>query len=109
MDVGDSELIFISGQIPKGSDGMVISDNIEKQTECVFERLSVILAEAGAAFEDVVKLNMYLVDMSEFEKVSAIRNKYVLNSQPAATTIGISATVSKGCRIEVDAIAVKKK
>lgn len=107
-DLGSAEIIFITGQIAKDQDGKVVGiGNIEKQTEYIFERIKTILEETGATIDDLVKVTIYLVKMEEFEKVSAVRNKYLKKSKPAATTIGITATVSKGCDIEIDAIAIK--
>ena len=110
VDVGGSEMLFIAGQIPKDKNGDVVSkDDITVQTECVFERINLILKEAGATIEDIVQVRAYLTDMSDFEKFSVVRNKYLGNIKPAATTIGISDTVTDGCKIEIDAIAIKKK
>ena len=109
VDVGNSEMIFITGQIAKDQGEIISKGDIEKQTEYVFERIIKILKEAGATIDDLVKVNIYLVNMADFEKVSAIRNKYLKNSKPAATTVGITATVAEGCDIEIEAIAVKKK
>jgi reactive intermediate/imine deaminase len=110
IDIGDSEMIFISGQIPKNEKGEIVGkDNIVEQIEYTFGRLKSILEEAGALFDDLVQVNTYLTDISEFEEFSKIRNKYLKNAKPAATTVEISATAFAGCRIEIDAIAIKKK
>jgi len=109
-DLGESEIIFLMGVIAKGDDGKVVGPgDIEKQAEFIFERIKAILADAGATIDDLVKVNIYLVNMTDFEKVSVIRNKYLKDSKPAATTIGITPTVAEGCDIEIEAIAVKKK
>lgn len=107
-DLGSAEIIFTMGVIAKGDDGKVVGD-IEKQTEFIFERIKTILADAGATTQDLVKVNIYLVNMEDFEKVSTIRNKYLEDSKPAATTVGITGTVAEGCDIEIEAIAIKKK
>lgn len=110
VDVGDSEMIFIAGIIPKNSSGEVVGKgDIVKQAEFVFKHIILILKEAGATIDDLVKVNTYLTDIKEFEKFSVVRNKYLQSSKPAATTIEISSTVSNGCMIEIDAIVVKKK
>ncbi len=109
-DFGKSEMIFITGQIAKDENGEIVgAGDIEKQTKCIFERIKVILSEAGATIDDLVKVNIYLTKMEEFEKVSAIRNEYLKDSKPAATTVGITGTVAEGCDIEIDAIAIKNK
>lgn len=56
VEVGDAKLIFTTGQIALDKDGSIVApDDIEKQTEFVFESLQDILKEAGASLDDVVK------------------------------------------------------
>lgn len=111
VDVGNAEMIFVTGQIAKNESGHIVGEgDIEVQTRYVFDKVLEILAAAGATVDDFVQVNTYLVDFrKDFEKVSAIRNEYLKNVKPAATTIGIVATPFEGCNVEIDAIAVKKK
>ncbi|NTW30494.1 MAG: RidA family protein [Candidatus Moranbacteria bacterium] len=111
FDDGVSETIYISGLLPKDAEGKVVGiDDIEAQARCVFDKMIAILEEAGADLNDLVKVNMYLVHFErDFEKVSAVRNEYLMESRPAATTVGITATATEGCDIEIDAIAMKRK
>lgn len=111
FDVGEAEMIFVSGLLPKDELKNVVGEgDIEAQTRCVFEKMITILKEAGADLDDLVKVDIYLVDMKrDFEKVSAIRNGYLMESKPAATTVGITSTMTDGCDIEIDAVAMKRK
>lgn len=110
VDVGDSEMLFITGQIAKNEKGEIVGKgDFAKQTEYVFEKVIAILEEAKMDITDLVKVNIYLTDMSKFEKVSSVRDKYLMESKPAATTIEIKATTTVSCDVEIDAIAVKKK
>ncbi len=110
VDVGDSEMLFVSGQIPKDEKGEVVGiGDYTKQTEYVFEKLITILDEAGMALRDVVKVNIYVADMEEFEKVSSVRNTYLKDAKPASTAVEIKRIVTKGCDVEIDVIAIKKK
>lgn len=110
VDVGDSEMLFITGQIAKDENGEIVGvGDIGRQTEYVFKKVISILLEAGMDLNDLVKVNIYLTNMDEFEKVSAVRNKYLNESKPASTTVQINGTTTKGCDLEIDAIAIKKK
>ena len=110
VDIGDSEMLFVTGQIAKDPRGEVVGKgDVVKQTEYIFERLITILSEAGMDLVNLVKVNIYLTDMSEFEKVSVIRNRYLEKSKPASITVGIERTATIGCDIEIDAAAIKKK
>ncbi len=110
VDVGDSEMILVTGQIAMDKDGNAVApDDIEKQTEFVFESIQKILNEAESSLDDVVKVVVYVTRMSDFSKISPIRNKYLANSKPVSTLIEINKTVKEGCDIEIDIIAIKKK
>ncbi len=110
VDVGDSEMIFVTGQIAMDKNGNAVApDNIEAQTEFVFESIQNILREAASSLDDVVKVVIYVTRMDDFAKISPIRNKYLANSQPVSTLIEINRTVKPGCDIEIDVIAIRKK
>ena len=104
-------MIFVSGLLPKDEQKNVVGEgDIETQARFVFEKLTTILKEAGVGPVDLVKVNIYLVDMKrDFETVSTVRNGYLMESKPAATTVGITRTMTDGCDIEIDAIAMRKK
>ncbi len=110
VGVGDSEMIFVTGQIAMDKDGNPVApNNIVKQTEFIFENISTILQEGGATLDDVVKAVIYVKDVSKFKDISAVRNRYFEKSKPVSTLVEISATVKEGCDIEIEVIAIKKK
>ena len=109
VDVWDSKLIFVTWQIAQDSSWNVISEDIEKQTEYVFEIINTILKEANSSLDDVVKVQIFLTDMNDFAKVSPIRNKYLANSKPASTLVEVNKLVKEWCKIEIEVIAIKNK
>jgi 2-iminobutanoate/2-iminopropanoate deaminase len=110
VDVGDSEMIFVTGQIAMDKDGNAVApDNIVKQTEFIFENIKTILQEGGATLDDVVKAVIYVTNITKFKDISAVRNRYFEKSKPVSTLVEIRATVKEGCDIEIEVIAVKKK
>lgn len=110
VDIGDSELLFVTGQIAMDKDGNAVAPNdITKQTEFIFENINKILIEGNLSIDDVVKAVIYITDMSKFKEVSAVRNKYFVNSKPVSTLVEISKTVKEGCDIEIEVIAIKEK
>jgi 2-iminobutanoate/2-iminopropanoate deaminase len=106
VPVGDARLIFVTGQIPIDSEGNLVSDDIETQTRFVFERIASILEAGNASMLDVVKAQIFLTDMSDFAKVSAIRNQYFDEARPVSTLVEVSALVREGCKVEVEVIAI---
>lgn len=109
VDVGDKEMIFVTGQIAQDKNGNVVCEDIEGQTEYVFECIQKILKEADSSLDDVVKAQIFLTDINDFSKVSPIRNKYFANSKPVSTLVEVNSLVKKGCKIEIEVIAIKEK
>ena len=73
----------------------------------MFENLQAALDAAGATWADVVKLNYYLVDVSELTAVRAIRDEYVKTDHPPASTlVEVSRLFREDVLIEIDAVAI---
>lgn len=110
IDVGDSEMIFVTGQIAMDKDGNAVAPgDFTKQTEFIFQNIQGILQEGGVSLDDVVKAVIYVTDISKFSEISAVRNTYFANSKPVSTLVEISKTVKEGCDVEIEVIAVKSK
>ncbi len=110
VDLGNTEIIFTTGQLALDKNGKVVAPNdIAAQTEFVFESLQKILKEANSSLDDVVKATIFVTDMDDFKLVSPIRNKYFKISKPVSTLIEVSKLVTEGCKVEIEVIAVKQK
>ena len=110
IDLGDKYLIFVSGvQAPAGEVNEVCTEDIAEQTELVFQEINMILNEAGASLDDVVKAVIYLKDINDFSVVSPIRAKYFENSMPVSTMVGVNGFVRAGSKIEIEVTAIIKK
>lgn len=110
IDLGNSELIFVSGQqIAKNEKNEAITNDINEQTEYVFQQLEKILNNAGSSLDDVVKAQIFLTDINDFAKVSAIRDKYFVKSKPVSTLVEVNAMTRKGAKIEIEVTAIKEK
>ena len=106
VNIGDASLIFTTGQIALDKEGNVLyPDDPAKQAEYIYESLDKILHEAGASLDDVVKTTVYLTDMEDFSKISAVRNKYFQNAEPVSTLVEVTKLVKPGCRVEIEVIA----
>lgn len=109
VDVGDARFIFVTGQIALDENGEVVSDDVVEQTRYVFNRIDRILKEGQASFADVVKAQIFVTDISDFSKVSPIRNEYFADSEPVSTLVEVSSLVHASCKIEIEVIAVAEK
>jgi enamine deaminase RidA (YjgF/YER057c/UK114 family) len=110
VEVRGGRTLYISGQIALDSSGQVVgSGDFTAQIRQVFANLKARLDEAGASFNDVVKLNFYLTDASDIQILRDVRDSYVNREQPPASTLVIvKQSLRPELLIEVDAIAVTK-
>ena len=107
VELGDKAMVFVSGQLAMDFDGQPVApDDISAQTRYIFENIKTILANAGASLEDVVKVQIFLTDISKFSQVSAVRNEYLEHIKPVSTLVKISRTVRDGCDVEIEVIAI---
>jgi len=108
VEVRGGRTLYISGQIAVDSSGNVVgSGDFTAQVKQVFANLKARLDEAGASFNDVVKLNFYLVDASALQIVRDIRDTYVnRENPPASTLVVVKQLVWPELLVEIDAIAV---
>lgn len=103
--VESGETVYLSGQTPLDPQtGALVEGGIAAQAERCLQNLFGVLAAAGLAADDVVKVNVYLVDMSEFAAMNAVYERKFSRPFPARTTIGV-ASLPLGARIEVELIA----
>lgn len=110
IEIGDTVIIFTTGQIALDKNGNVLHpDDPKKQAEFVFESLEKILNQAHATLDDAVKATIFVTDMADFPAISKVRNKYFKNSEPVSTLVEVKKLVKEGCCVEIEVIAVKQK
>ena len=98
-------LLFTSGQIALDLNGKLIQDTIENETHQVFKNLKAILGEAGLNFNNVIKVSIFLKNMSDFEVVNAVYAEYFESeTAPARETVQV-AKLPKDVNIEISLIA----
>ena len=104
--------IYISGQVPVDSKGQTVGrDDFRAQVIQVYENLTRCLESAGVSFNDVVKMNTYVVNYKpeDVAVIREVRSKYLNMSQPPASTlVGVQSLVNPDYRIEIEAVAIKK-
>jgi enamine deaminase RidA (YjgF/YER057c/UK114 family) len=107
---GPGRIVYIAGQLGLKPDGKIAGD-FRAQTVQAFENLKAALAAVGATFNDVVKLNNYLVDIpANIGVYREVRDKYINTAQPpASTTIGVPALARDGALFEAEAIVMLAK
>ena len=108
---GPGRIVYIAGQLGLDVGGKVVGQAGDFRAQAIqtFENLKIALAEIGATFRDVVKINNYLVDMPAHLPIfREVRNMYINpeKNPPASTTIQISALAREGALLETEAIAI---
>jgi 2-iminobutanoate/2-iminopropanoate deaminase len=99
------DLIFTSGQIALDPNTQqMVQGDIRAQTERVMDNLAAVLDGAGVGFENVVKANIFVVDLGDFGTVNEIYGKRFPRSPPARSTVQVAA-LPKGARVEIELIA----
>lgn len=105
---GAESFIFVSGQASISAEGQVVHrDDFEGQARFTFENLGAVLNQSGASFDDVVKLGVYLVDMSTLPLLGAVQAEFFKDRRPAQTVVQVSALALPGMMLEVEAVAVR--
>ncbi|MBL8517201.1 MAG: RidA family protein [Betaproteobacteria bacterium] len=103
VKVGDT--VYLSGQIPLDPATMQLVEGIENQIRRVFDNLSAVAQASGGTLNDIVKLNIFLTDLSHFAKVNEIMATYFQAPYPARAAIGVAA-LPRGSQVEMDGIMV---
>ncbi len=105
---GGGLMLFVTGQLARAPDGQVVAPfDATAQTEYIFILIGEILTAAGMDLGDVVRVQTYLTDMTDFPKFSAVRDRYVGPSRPASTLLEVKGLAHAGCCVEVEVTALK--
>ena len=98
--------VYISGQIPLDPASMeVVAGGTEAQITRVFDNLSAVAEASGGSLKDVVKLTIFLTDLSCFPTVNEVMARYFSEPYPARAAIEVSA-LPKAVEVEMDAVLV---
>lgn len=101
--------VYVAGQVGVGTDDAVVGADLSSQTSQAFENVRVALAAAGAGWEHVVKLNIYIVDFDEAkmgEFGAGMGTAMEAGMTPtAATLVGVQALYRPDLLVEIEAIA----
>lgn len=95
--------VYLSGQIGLDPESMVLVDGIDAQVRRVFNNLKAVTGAAGGSMADIVKLNVFLTDLSHFALVNTIMAEYFTEPYPARAAVGV-ASLPKGALVEADGV-----
>ena len=98
--------VYFSGQIPLDpATGNLVEGDIAAQARRAFDNLKAVAEAAGGSLDRIVRLGLYLTDLSQFAAVNAVMQEYFAAPYPARSPIEVSG-LPKGAAFEVDAVMV---
>lgn len=103
IKTGDT--VYLSGQIPLDPQKMELVEGFEAQAVQVFDNLKAVAEAAGGSLQDLVKLNIFLTDLSNFATVNDVMSRYFAQPYPARAAIGVAA-LPRGAQVEMDGVLV---
>ena len=109
VPLGDANIVFVSGQVAKDADNEVLFPNdAAEQARIVFSHIGEVLKDAGMTLDNVVEAQIFLTDMDDAPKVSAIRDRVFENNKPASTMVEVSRLAKPGWCVEIEVVAIKR-
>jgi 2-iminobutanoate/2-iminopropanoate deaminase len=99
------DMLYLSGQAPLDpATGQLIEGDVGEQAKRVLDNLEAVLTSAGLGMNDVVKCNVYLVNMADFQAMNEVYAQRFTPPFPARSTVGV-AELPLGARVEIEVIA----
>ena len=95
--------VYMSGQIGLDPASMVLVDGVEAQIHRVFSNLKAVAEAAGGNMGDIVKLNIFLTDLTNFTMVNTIMAEFFTQPYPARAAVGV-ASLPRGALVEADGV-----
>jgi reactive intermediate/imine deaminase len=107
VEVRPGRTIYIAGQVSLDRAGKLVGEgDMRAQAQQTFENLQAALEASGARFENVVKLNYYILDASQLPAVREVRDEFINTANPpASTAVEVKRLFREGFLIEVEAVA----
>lgn len=98
--------LHISGMLALDKDGKLVGgDDVAAQAERVLENIGAALRAAGAGFENVVKVSVYVRRIGDRAAINTVRRRFFGEHRPASTLVEVSAFVLPDALVEIDAVA----
>jgi reactive intermediate/imine deaminase len=99
-------VLYISGMLPMDAAGQLVgAGDVIRQSEQVLDNVGAVLTAAGASFDDVVRVGVYVRQMADRELINTVRRRYFGDSRPASTLVEVSALAHPDALVEIEAVA----
>ncbi len=102
--MAEGKFLFISGQIPFNSEGILAGDDIVSQTHQAIKNIIYIVEEAGGSLANIVKTTVLMQDMNDFAKMNEVYDSYFNETKPARAAYQV-VRLPKDVLVEIEAVA----
>ncbi len=103
----DGQVLHVSGNVSQAEDGATVGrGNMEAQTRQALQNIRDVLASAGGRMDDVVKVTVFVTDVSEIARIHEVRSEFFAKPYPASTLVQVAQLIDPEWLIEIEAIAV---
>lgn len=107
VEVAGGRTLYVSGQVAMDKAGAVVGKgDLKAQTRQVFENLKSALAASEATLDHVVKITVFMTDVSEIQTFRDVRSSYFTKELPASSLVQVVRLVRPELMIEIEAVAI---
>jgi enamine deaminase RidA (YjgF/YER057c/UK114 family) len=100
-------VIEVTGTVSSGEDGKVVGkDDAYEQTKYVYQKIENVLKRAGAEMKDVVRVRMFVTDISKWQEYGKAHSEFFKEIKPCNTMVEVSALIEPEYLIEIEATAI---
>ena len=100
-------LVEVTGTVASGDDGKVVGENdAYTQTRYIYEKIESVLKRAGASMKDVVRVRMFVTDISRWQEYGRAHSEFFKDIKPCNTMVEVRALIEPGYLIEIEATAI---
>jgi reactive intermediate/imine deaminase len=97
--------VYLSGQIGLDPVSMQLVEGIEAQIRRVFDNVKAVCEASGGSLADIAKINIFLIDLANFQLVNQVMHEYFTEPYPARAALGV-ASLPRGALVEMDGVLV---
>jgi enamine deaminase RidA (YjgF/YER057c/UK114 family) len=100
-------MVEVTGTVALGNDGKVVGKNdAYAQTKFIYEKIEKVLEQAGAKMKDVVRVRMFVTDISRWQEYGKAHSEYFKDIKPCNTMVEVKALIEPDYLIEIEATAI---
>ena len=100
-------IIEVTGTVASGEDGNVVGkDDAYEQTKFIYQKIENVLQRAGAAMKDVVRVRMFVTDISRWQEYGRAHSEFFKDIKPCNTMVEVRALIEPQYLIEIEVTAI---